>query len=144
MAYGETWSTGSKQTSSTRPSSKVRRTSRTRDSHMIQVVSIWVVGELEREESCLWRFSKAFSSSSEGENDNYLDFLLWLVIKGQTGVFTVTYKSDSCLISYCTLQVGCQRQQAKAQCVVYITTCFLFSMCSSCCFRYILAYWPGL
>ena len=41
---------------------------------------------------------------------------------------------------FCRLVVRDNGQ--RAQCVVYITTCFLFRMCSSSCFRYILAYWP--
>ena len=75
MAYGVTWSTANTPA----PPDRVQRSDVTAqpisascDSHMIVVVSIWVVGELEREdESILCRFLKAFPVPAKVKIDYY-------------------------------------------------------------------------
>ena len=42
------------------------------------------------------------------------------------------------LIIYCILQVGCPRIQARGVMCSLHNNIFLFSMCSNCCFRYII------
>ena len=68
--------------------------------------------------------------------------LLSLILDCRSSPYSVSFRKErerenkhTCT-ALCRLVVRSNRQ--KVQCLVYTTTSFLFSLCSNCCFRYII------